>query len=111
MWVYHVAPIDFGWEHLPTVADVAGRLGAATAVASAMKPGSRESLEVSEFLHAWQIARDLASTAGWEGDFRDDPVVFWVPSDDGFRFGFVIKQDNNGSTFVVTPFQMPWLEN
>ena len=111
MYAYHIAPIDFGWENLPTVADVARKLGAETAAATAMKQRNAEPiLEVSEFLLAWQAARDRAYTVGWEGDFRGDPVVFWLPVDDGFRFGFAFKQENNGSTFVISPVPMPWLE-
>jgi hypothetical protein len=41
----------------------------------------------------------------------NDPVVFWVPVEDSFRYGFVFKQDNNGSTFVVSPVPMPWYED
>jgi len=110
MYVYCVDPIDFGWENLSTVAETAARLGAATAVAAVDKQKhAGPLLDVSEFLHAWEVAQVTASGAGWEGDFRDDPVVFWIPYADGFRFGFVFKQDNNGTTFVLSPVEMPWV--
>jgi hypothetical protein len=33
----------------------------------------------------------------------------WLPYDTEFAYGFVWKQDNNGTTFVASPVPMPWL--
>ena len=110
MWhVYELPPIDFRWEHLKTVAETASDL-AARAAAEIAKHGSASLLpDPADFLAAWVEAKDEASAAGWEGDFRDEPVVFWVPGDNLFEYGFVLKQDNNGLTYVVSPVELPHL--
>ncbi|SDC67894.1 hypothetical protein SAMN05428966_10296 [Massilia sp. PDC64] len=112
MHTYHIAPIDFGWENLKTVEETASELGALKARAALDGPRALAQLEidVDDFLARWAAAKDLAQGEGWEGDFRQGPVVFWVPHESGFKYGFAFKQDNNGSTFVVSPYKMPWLE-
>lgn len=49
--------------------------------------------------------------SGWEGDVRDDELyVFALPSDScETKIGFIWKQENNGSTFVASPYPLPWL--
>lgn len=59
---------------------------------------------------------DISSTSkqrgvAWELDFRGDPVMFSVPCESKFEVGFVIKQDNNGTTFVASPVPLPHLEH
>lgn len=70
-----------------------------------------EGPSIDDFLRAWESAKEAASAEGWEGDFRHQPVVFWVPMSTTFEYGFAFKQDNNGDTFVLSPVAMPWLEN
>jgi hypothetical protein len=104
---YEIGPIDMRWDHLGTVADKLAELR------NAEREGGAEALHIGpdEFASAWESAQEAASAAGWEGDFRQDPVVFWVPDDTEFSFGFVIKQDNNGTTYVVSPVELPHLED
>lgn len=108
-----MSPIDFGWEQLKTVADTAALIGETSARNRALHGHSFvvEELEIDEFLREWESAKAAASSSGWQGDFRHDPVVFWVPSDAGFTYGFVIKQDNNGETYVVSKVPLPYLES
>jgi hypothetical protein len=48
---------------------------------------------------------------GWEGDIREGPYVCPLPMNDyGFEYLIAWKQDNNGTTFVVSPCALPWLE-
>ena len=49
---------------------------------------------------------------GWEGDVRGEVFIFTVPSFDDLecKIGFVWKQDNNGSTCVSSPFELPHLD-
>jgi hypothetical protein len=110
MYVHETYPIDFYWEQLKTVAETAGelaRLDAESRAAGTDPAGAFP--DPAEFQRAWKTAQDLATNAGWEGDFRNDPVVFWIPVEGSFDYGFVIKQDNNGTTYVVSPVRMPWL--
>ena len=109
--VYEVPPVDANWRFLKTVAATAREIGGDSAHARAMgAPSSLEGPDIEEFLSTWQAAREAARQAGWDGDFRHEPVVFWVPGDTEFRWGFVIKQDNNGTTYVVSPVPMPHLD-
>lgn len=105
---YETPPVDIGWEDLRTVQETAGVL-----VARMQSTGVKNDVDASalhSFLAAWTSAKDAASSKGWEGDLRIEPVVFWVPNDTEFSYGFVLKQDNNGTTYVVSPVPMPWLE-
>lgn len=108
---YSVPPIDFGWEHMQTVEAVAQRLAveAATIAVKGTSPDFdyESHINYQEFLRQWKSAQEQAQDLGWEGDHRHAPVVFWVPTDNGFECGFVIKQDNNGSSFVLSPVRMP----
>ena len=47
----------------------------------------------------------------WEGDMGI-PSPFWIPTPEdngGFSVGFVWKQGNNGTTFIVSPVELPHL--
>lgn len=109
--VYEMAPIDFHWQHLSTVETTAMNLAGQEIreLVQAGKVTNTEGISNSEFLALWESAKDAARSAGWEGDFRCDPTVMWIPMDDEFRPGFVIKQDNNGDTYVVSPVPLPHL--
>lgn len=52
----------------------------------------------------------------WEGDIRssDNLRVGGLPASEmgcAMEYYFIFKQDNNGSTFVVSPYPLVWLEN
>ena len=52
--------------------------------------------------------------SGWEGDVRDGTgiYVFAVPGEESdTEVGFVFKQDNNGTTFVISPVELPHLRD
>lgn len=104
-------PIDFGWEYLQPVDEVAAQLardksGVAEPTFLSALPGLRKFLD--DFENALRAARH----EGWEGDFRGaaTPRVLWIPGAIKFDYAFVWKQDNNGTTFVVSPVEMPWLD-
>jgi hypothetical protein len=111
-FAYQIPPIDIGWDFLPTVKEFASRLGAQQALFKAEHGRQAdEGLEITldEFLSRWESAQSAASAVGWDGDFRREPVVFLIPDETNFEYGFVIKQDNNGSTFVMSPVHLPHL--
>lgn len=104
MWhVYEISPIDINWEFLRTVEETAAILAKRYAREQVTGVEFGADPDFSGFIATWKSAQDAAAAAGWEGDFRCDPVVFWLPCDTEFDFGFVIKQDNNGTTYVVSP--------
>lgn len=47
---------------------------------------------------------------GWDGDTREGPYYFSVPGDGKMKIGYVVKQDNNGISFVASPVPLPHLE-
>jgi hypothetical protein len=85
-------PIDFGWEHLPTVAAY-----------SSVEDDFNDILD--EFLFAKTLAREL----GWDGVNYGESRVFLLPQSDMMAYGFVWKQDHSGTTFVISPYELPWL--
>lgn len=108
MFVYEIAPIDFRWEFLHTVREIAAKLAAMDADRlSNLGDAGQPTCEY--FLDSFERAKELAGSKGWEGDFRNDPVVFWLPAEERFEYGFVFKQDNNGTTYVVSPQELPHL--
>lgn len=107
--IYEIAPIDLGWEHLKTVRETAAILLQRSETTS--RENDIDASDLHVFLRSWESAKDAASDKGWEGDFRHEPVVMWIPNDTEFNYGFVFKQDNNGTTYVVSPVEMPWLES
>lgn len=112
-FAYAVSPIDFGWGNLKTVEETARELGSTDAYVKVMGADTllEEGPTFEDFLRAWESAKEAAYAEGWEGDFRHKPVVFWVPTSTTFEFGFAFKQDNNGTTFVISPVPMPWLKD
>jgi hypothetical protein len=106
---YCIMPIDLGWDYLPTVREFAERLAMAE-VDIMLTQETRSGLLLDKFIADFKEAQKLAMQVGWEGDFRGEPHVFCIPIESQIAYGFVWKQDNNGSTFVVTAEPMPWLD-
>lgn len=106
--VYSVGPIDHGWEHLKTVKETLAVI--ATTEDEFLENGDIDTGTVTEFLQNWESAKQAAQSNGWEGDFRHEPRVFWLPSEVNFVYAFVFKQDNNGTTFVVSPQALPTMQ-
>ena len=64
---------------------------------------------------AWEQALELGKEAGWEGDIREGPFVSVLPEPPGsysaVPFLIAWKQDNNGTTFIASPYELPWILN
>jgi hypothetical protein len=106
MFVYARAAIDF-WPGWMTEKDFRANLANVYNV----QGGSAEWTKYGTFRAK---AYELAKKAGWEGDIREGPYVAGLPThetaDDG-HFMIAWKQDNNGDTFVASPYRLPWLES
>lgn len=105
--VYRLEPIDYGWHHLATVREA---LAASATPCEGSDP--REGVDSATslaFLQGWESAKDAAVAAGWDGRFRLEPRVFWIPGELEMLHGFVFKQDHNGATFVVSPRELAYL--
>jgi hypothetical protein len=90
-YVYELPPIDHwdGWAHWQP--DEATRVDEAVT-------------------HA--LVQFRARTA-WEGDFADGPLISGLPRPDGDSWTEVIvgiKQGNNGTVFLWTPYALDWLD-
>jgi|GEM_PF-1324182 len=114
-WIaYAMPPMDHGWSFLPTVeataVDIASREAAFMARGGAAKGILGQEISIASFLSDWEDAKAAAAGNGWEGDFRHDPVVIWLPNESGFEYAFAFKQDNNGTSFIVSRRAIPWLE-
>lgn len=111
--IYQLGPVDNGWNRLRTVRQTAEELAADMVRIDMDQLEFPEGPTYQDFMGAWKSAQHFAAQNGWEADFRQDPVVFWLPTTSegvDFDFGFVFKQDNNGTTYVVSPMPLPSLE-
>ena len=109
LYCYYLDPKDHGWNFLLTVEEAAKKF-----IEEGFERGGEPDCNIKElnyFLDNYHAAKRLASENLWEGDFDGAAHVFALP--DGspyFQLAFVWKQHNNGSTFVVSPIELPWLE-
>ncbi len=110
MHLYEGSSIDHNWEHLKTVEDTLIELSNQI---SHVESENIDKIDISTFSFRWEQAQKVAKMGLWEGDFVGEPRVFWLPSfsKSQYLFGFVFKQANNGTTFVLSPYKLPELEN
>ena len=110
MIVYRLDPIDNGWMPWDAL------------IARAPKPKTSPdywdqdwfdlSPDASVVRSTFARAQHLAKRLGWEGDIREGPYFAPLPENDTHPSAFLLawKQDNNGATFVASPFNLPWLD-
>jgi hypothetical protein len=65
--------------------------------------------QMSWALTAVLALADAATQAGWHGDMRHLPHVGALPTRPHTTPYLVVKQDNNGDTFLVTDATPDWL--
>ena len=61
-------------------------------------------------LRAVLALADAAEQVGWDGDMRHLPSVGCLPTPPDVTPYLLVKQDNNGTTFVISDAELPWLE-
>ncbi|HET8728566.1 MAG TPA: hypothetical protein VFO41_13735 [Alphaproteobacteria bacterium] len=99
MHVYRVTPVVHwaGWASLDE------------ALASGRWPADE-----ADRVRQWaENAQRNARTLGWDGTTREGPYLAGLPNAPGeLRPCFLVawKQDSGGTTFVASPFPLPWLE-
>ena len=60
-----------------------------------------------------QLTAEMKNIDSWEGDVMDGVYLFALPGknmDTNLALGIVWKQRNNGTTFVVSEMELPWLK-
>jgi len=111
---YIVAPMGTGWDYLPTVRDVLCQVaGEEPSPYDGHHPGTAFDLNtrlVKTFVDDVQLAHDLARKAGMRTHLMDTSRVFWMPTGTGMAYGFVLKEYNQSTTYVISPVDMPHLE-
>lgn len=97
MYVYAGCPIDFWSGWMPEAEYLA-----------ALAANEEDQATYYMRLGAAQV---LAKRLGWEGDMRQGPFVSGLPAPDSPYSEFLIgwKQSNNGTTFIASPYELPWL--
>jgi hypothetical protein len=55
------------------------------------------------------LVTEMSKMELWDGDIREGIYVFAVPDDTATKIGFIWKHDNNGCTFVISPIELPHL--
>jgi len=111
---YHISPIDMGFRFLWTVDQFRDQLRLedidqhGTFGRLYREPITLNGLDRFEL--DFEGAKHLARDHGWEGDYREGPFVMPVLIELEVGYAFVWKQDNNGSTFVLSPVPLPYLE-
>lgn len=105
--VYECSPVDWwaGWM-TPQEAVAAYR----NERASVMGPGeSAEDFARRLDTAIERIGIHLLDEFGWEGDGQWRVTVLPDPDTADCLLMFSVKQDHNGTTFVVSPRDLPWL--
>ena len=96
---YKISAIDYNWERLETVGETAKKM-----LKNIEFPDGASISELSKlvsFLQDQEKAKLTAKAVGRDGDYREEPRVCWFPVEMKFTYGFAIKHDNNGDTFIV----------
>lgn len=103
--------MDYGWELLPDVEVMVQKIMESAEYSHENCADSIRARygKLQHFLELFSAALAEAEKVGWEGDFTEAPRVLMFPGDTDFLFGFVWKQDNNGSTFVISEVELPHL--
>lgn len=105
LWVHAISPIDFGWWKVPRVSQLLHD----------MMYRSDDVNEMSNLRRACDRARHAIEAHPYRsGPLSLGPCVVWLPpSEHGIEFvpAFVFKQQDNGTTFVVSPYPLEWLES
>ena len=115
LYVYTLTPIDFMWGHLTRASMVADRLYREMRPTISAPPDRDNEDTINDFvdfIDAWGIAANQAIDAGY-GDPREtmDGAVFWLPAEEMFKYAFAFKESNNGTTYVVSPYPLPYLQS
>lgn len=106
LFCYEVEPLDFGWEHMQPIEKV---------VMEIFNDEEESNGEILKDMQGdWIYAQRMAGAQGcgaWRKG-RESPSIFWIPTKEGhMAYGFIFKQDHSGVTFIVSPVEMPWLED
>lgn len=99
LFCYEIGTLDWGWQFLQPIDQ------AVLAIFHDKNNGDM----LKQFKNDWHHAQLLAGHHEWRQG-EEAPAVFWMPTKEYcMAYAFVFKMDHGGETFVVTPYEMPWL--
>lgn len=101
LFVYTTSPLDSGFENLKTVEETRRFIEL---------EGDTLGYSVEDFDYNWEVAKAAAKKQGLFGVYRHDPHVFEVTIEDRLDYAFIIKQDENGITYFISPCELSDLE-
>lgn len=69
----------------------------------------KSKIDLCKFLMMASLAIDAHE---WDRDLRSMPYVLFIPDPDecSSRLGLIIKQENNGNTYIFSPVEISWAE-
>ncbi|HGP3143489.1 TPA: hypothetical protein ACLG1D_001094 [Pseudomonas aeruginosa] len=102
--IYSTPAYDFGWNLLRTVNEARSYITNHPEFDQYHDINDLNTKDIDAFMNAWFSACAAARYAGWDGDFRIEPRVFALPGHcNSLDAAFVIKQNDNGTTFFISP--------
>ena len=117
VYVYETNPIDFwaGWQLVheickipPHISDLLNPDANLDDDCGFHSPDYISAIDVAAFFTA---AKWTARKIGWEGDISWGPYISMLPQNESdCLFMLAWKQANNGTTFIASPFELPWLK-
>ena len=101
-YIYELSPIDY-WN------------GCVSLAQHLMRMQHSDYFEIEEFqAEIIKIAKmfcAVGNMTAWEGDIKEGVYVFSVPRNEvDMLTGYIWKQNNNGTTFCVSPMRLCWLD-
>jgi hypothetical protein len=109
--VYKTSSVDSFWNNLKTVEETERQIERNESISLLVVDAQPEGPVASAFVKGWLDAKAAVCESGWDGVERSMPVVFWLPSNSDFLYGFVIKPDTeDGTTLIASPYPLPWLD-
>jgi len=108
--LYVLPPIDFGLEHLRSAEETLKTFKHDEANLKKSDFKYDLAYRSKNFEMDWGNAKLLAEELGMSSALKEVPAVFWVPDDGQLTYSFVFKGQDNGTTYVVSPVELPWLK-
>lgn len=114
MFVYQISPIDF-WEGCTLLEDyVKNKLKYLTEHKSDIKLCFEPYSDLRDILEFYREAQKIAIKYGdfKNEDLKDGPYISGIPREDVECAVIIMwKQNNNGTTYVASQIELPWLKD
>ena len=108
LYGYNFFVIDHNWNYLLSLEEFYKKI----INTDFSDPNCIANEELLSATRKWSNAKKLAENIGWEGDFTRGPCVFFLPNPLNMciEYGFMFKQYINGRTFIISPFELDYMD-